>query len=142
MSFKPFLAVIGIDFIGPEFKNKITTLLFDRTVASHPGYTLQQIQQILIEIYQESMMQVFDCMTPDFQDFSLRLSSGLNFSRFINGQCFQNDPVLQQVFRECFLEFGTGIFLAMRDQGHMSNDRVYILDNPALDHFTCSIYPK
>lgn len=140
--FQPKYLIIGIDFVGPEFKSKITTLLFDHIVAANPGQPLQRIQQILLEIYHESAMQVFDCMNPDFQEFSLSLATYPDYSRYISGGFFQNQPVIQNVFRECFLEFAIGIYLAMKEQNVIFPDTIYILDNPALDHLTCTLYPK
>lgn len=134
------LIVIGIDQEGMDFRNKITTLLFDYLAQQNPGAHVQVLQAKIMEIYQESVRQVFDCMNPDFQDFCLNILHFPQYEKFLNSTALFSNPIIANTFKEYFKEFALGIFFAIQNQGLLFYNGSYILDNPGLDHITCMLY--
>ena len=139
LNFKPQLMIIGIDYVGKEFKTYLESLSSELESQTQVSKVLP-VETIILSIFQESVMQVFDCMNIDYAVFVNSVLQLPKLDRFNCSEIFNNSEIRDNFVSE-FKKFAIGIWFEMRNQNLLFPKTIYIVDNPTFDYITCALYP-
>lgn len=99
-----------------------------------PFITDRNRESVLRHIYQECFREIFDVITPDFNDFVADLADLPEFERLTLEPFFRHDVALRDRFKACVVELGVGLYFCLRENGYFSSTEYYLLDHVTFDY--------
>lgn len=128
------LLVVSIEPYGEDYVNVLRELLVPRLASITPRKTMPEIQQILQQVFQESVRQIFDYMSRDFQDFGLRILSLPNYERFVAFHALPEKAFVAEHLSPAIKELAVGIYFCLQNNGVFKTYEDFLLDHPDPNH--------
>lgn len=125
--------VMDIEVSGQAFYQAIHDILWPVIMYSDSQELQADANMLMMQIYQESLRQLFDSMSPDFQDYTLNLLTLPMYDRFVRASALFGDQTVQAMFREALKEFGISIYFVLMEHGLFHLGRSILLDHPGID---------
>jgi hypothetical protein len=66
-------------------------------------------------IYEETIRQIFDCLTEDFIIFQDCLQTKPDFHLFLGNTYFENNPSIRDLFKKGIISLGTAVYFNLMD---------------------------
>ena len=81
------------------------------------------------QVFQESVRQVFDILSPDFQDFTEQLMFLPDWKYFMHADKILSSSNTQTALQESIKRLGLGIWLLLYTAGFFLQPRIFVLQN-------------
>lgn len=130
----------NIDYIPPEIMHVNVDIgdagrIFMSSLQQGPNLLLGAnfSSNDLTQIYTETVRQVFDIITPNFQDFSLELQCLPNWDYLINGQLILANLMAANALRESIKLLGMSIWMTLQTDLFFSQPMTFIIERVTID---------
>lgn len=114
--------VLDISFFGRQFLTEVQVGPYSLTELGLSHVAIDQI-------FQESVRQIFDLISPDFQSFTEDLMTMPDWKYFMGSDKLLSNTNSQNALRESIKRLGLGIWLALFTSGFFSQPKILILQS-------------
>ncbi len=123
---RPQAFAIDVSMHNRQFLN-------DAQVGPYSLFALGLDASTVNQIFQESIRQIFDIMTPDFREFAVDLLTLPDFALFTGCHVITPNQMAVNALRESIKRLGMGIWMTLQTEGFFSQPRILIFEHANLN---------